>query len=58
VPTVKDKIVFSLRLGKDIYEEIRQRARDLGISANDFIRMSLAKEIEQKELSKTGTDRS
>lgn len=55
---MKDKIVFSLRLGKDIYEEIRQRARDLGISANDFIRMSLAKEIEQKELSKTGTDRS
>jgi hypothetical protein len=60
------------RFTQELEQSVIQEAKKLGISKNAFVQMtlakalendkpspmSLAKEIEQKELSKTGTDRS
>jgi hypothetical protein len=60
------------RFTQELEQSVIREAKKLGISKNAFVQMtlakslendkpspmSLAKEIEQKELSKTGTDRS
>jgi predicted HicB family RNase H-like nuclease len=46
-----DKIVFSLRLDKGMYATAATRAKELGISTNSFIRMTLARALETDKAS-------
>ena len=44
----KEKISFTLRLNKEIYEKIGKQAAEIGISRNAYITMIIHKAVNEK----------